>query len=250
MTATIKNLRAHWLWQLAEVSRPLPDSGSDIYAGKIRIAQHEGCAILAATSGTMLTVVRDAASEVTGLDQPITLSIDGELRRRMSQAGKHGRPKQTISIGIAPGETKHNIGIDIDGPQGCDLRGDDAYLSVDIGRHFPDWRGVLPDTPAIIESWSQAPDQSHLDGMNLGLLQKVPRFGGGSILIQPVLLDHKRRGRGRRGQQGQPTTSSWLIRESDTADFAFSLAGPLYGDKGCKLTAPLPDFTKESQPPR
>ena len=251
MTATIEGLRSDWLWQMARVSRPETDRpgdkkgayrGSAPYADCIRIEPRDGRPILVATDGSMLTAIHATEARCEGLDEPITLRVDGALRSRISGAGERGRAKQTVTIGIH-GDRRT---IDVLGARPVQLAGDAARGLVQRRQPYAPWRQVLPDADSVA-GWRagyQIEGVTRIDGISQDLLAKVPRYARGGLTVQPVwrlnALDY--------GAGKQLLVRQWLVREVDeaVADRCLTLIAPWQED--APLDRPLPEFARAAAP--
>ena len=228
----VTGLNAEWLWQLARVSeRPKSaTAGTDRYARMVRIEPRDGRPILVATDGVMLTAIHATEARCEGLDQPITLRVDGALRREMGKLGAERRYARTVALVDRP---RGGLGVQLTGISGGGIwRGPDAEPLVLRGDDapFPAWRRAVPRPERTEGSWARVGRDgiARINGLDLRMLDKVPRLGCGTISIQPVWEE----GAADRDRSGR-TTTLFVIREIGLEDRAFTLVMPT------AVTAPL-----------
>lgn len=232
------SIKADWLWQLGQVTRQIVnvDQAFPIHQDKIFIEPYKGRPLLTATNGIMMTVIHATDSLCDGLDQPVTLSLSGALRQALSKGGKTGRPKQEVSIAVE-GEA---VTVTVTGPQARQIHGADAQSIVLPDYRTPGWRRIIPAPDRIEQSARKIVDANldAMNGVNLEMLRILPRFGSGSVLIEPIMLPEEL-------CREQCNLSVYIVREVDLMDQCFSLLSPMRF-VGAR-SAPLPVFAYESE---
>ena len=236
---------AGWLWQLALLSKPLPAAqggkgGDSSLAGKVRIEQADGKPMLIATDWHCLTVVRDDHGVCENLAEPITLHVDGGLKRMLSKLGVKCRPAHDLWISdeVDPDdEETSSLGIWTCGSRADELPPEDAMAAVVRTKRFPAWRRILPSPERLAESWQSiaADGLERIKGINPALLAKLPSFGGGAILPVPVMI----------GGGSDRSVFCYVVRESGFEDRSVSIMMPMTDE--CRLPVVLPEFCHEEQ---
>ena len=234
---TIGPLNADWLWKLAAVTVPSEPrhSQAESFRDLVRIESHEDHPILIATDGRIMSVILDRSAPAVLMDGPISLVIRGKLRTALQKAGPEGRKSQTVEItDFADGGGVHERAVTVKGKQPLKLVGFDADYVLRDGDGFPSWRKAAP-TPHLIEDSFQAlqAEDARVCPVQMELLRKVPVFGFGGVVVQPVLKD---------GKSGYDLDNVHvhIVREAGMSGHAYTLIAPM--QHSAALCETLPDW--------
>ena len=237
----VTGIQAHWLWQLAEVSRPLGGvvGGTGLYADRIRIEGEGGRPVLVATDGLMITIIT-AYQGKADIESPyagFSLHVKGALLDALTAAGARGRPSQFVTIEYDESDVHESKRIKIEGPKAMEIDGNDAVDLVSVQEHFPQWRKILPSPDRIEDSWERMTQGETLEvnPVSLRLLKKVPQFGYGGITIQTVMRKATSRAK-------NPTLCH-IVRECDMDAHGLTVIAPM--SHTAELNPNLPEWARD-----